>query len=401
MKVGNRDLYLLMITSFTVSLGINAVAPIQPLFMVDVGATEFELGLIFAVSSLLGMASRIPLGILPNRIGRRIMIIIASFTHFASLIFFSFVNDVVWFYPLMVLHTMIWGIFGPSAISLASDTASPERIGTILGLYYTSIGLGQFIGPLICGILTEYMTYQTIFLGLSIFPVVGLIATMRWKSMERGEPMFDSGEVSGAGERIVDSFKRILRSRNMICLCLSRIAFSIPVAIFGTLFSVWAKTELLFTPLLISIIFSARGAANSLIRMPTGSIVDKIGTKKPILLAFSLAFTAFFVFSVTGDFLVILIAVLIYGLGWGMRIVPDTTILTESVESRDRGLALAILMSMFALGRSVGSLVAGVAYTLFPMYIIFQMSAGILFLGFIIIAVAIKTKEPKLDPSIG
>ena len=82
----------------------------------------------------------------------------------------------------------------------------------------------------------------------------------------------------------------------------------------------------------------------------------------------------------------------IYGLAWGMRIVPDTTILTDNVEYRDRGLALAILMSMFAMGTSMGSLVSGVAYTLLPMATIFQITAGVLFVGVLILFTLIRDK---------
>lgn len=392
MDMEDKVLYLLMVASFTLSVGVNSITPIQPLFMVEVGATEIELGLIFAVSSLLGLASRIPLGILSDRIGRWIMIIIASVIQFISLISFSFVDSVVWFYPLMSLQSMIWAFFAPSAVSLASDMASSGKIGRIMGVYYTSIGLGQFIGPLVCGILTNYMTFREIFLILSIFPVVGLFATMGWKSrkgIKRGVEIVEFPEKS---ERIIDSFKRIFRSRNVIGLCLSRVIFSISVAVVRTLFSVWAKTELFFTSAMISILFSVRGVTNSSARIPTGRIVDKIGKKIPILIAFSLAVIAFLIFSVTTNYTIIIVAMAIYGLAWGMRIVPDTTILTDNVEYRDRGLALAILMSMFAMGSSMGSLVAGVAYTLLPMATIFQMIAGILFLGVIVLFTTIKDK---------
>ena len=139
--------------------------------------------------------------------------------------------------------------------------------------------------------------------------------------------------------------------------------------------------------------FSVRGATNSSARIPIGRLVDKIGKKIPILIAFSLAVIAFLIFSVTTNYTIILVAMAIYGLAWGMRIVPDTTILTDNVEYRDRGLALAILMSMFAMGSSMGSFMAGVAYTLLPMATIFQMIAGILFVGVIVLFTTIREKS--------
>ncbi len=48
----NKNLYLLMGTSFTVSMSLNAITPIQPLFIIENGATNVELGLILAVSSI-------------------------------------------------------------------------------------------------------------------------------------------------------------------------------------------------------------------------------------------------------------------------------------------------------------------------------------------------------------
>ena len=59
----NKGLYLLMSTSLTVSMSLNAITPIQPLFIIENGASNVELGLILAVSSMFALVSRIPLSI--------------------------------------------------------------------------------------------------------------------------------------------------------------------------------------------------------------------------------------------------------------------------------------------------------------------------------------------------
>jgi len=380
-----------MITSFTLSVSLSAVMPIQTLFMVEVGTTEFELGLIFALSSLLGLFSRIPLGILTDKIGRWIMIIITSALNIASLIAYFLVNNVVWFYPITILEVMIWGFFAPSAISLVTDTASPERIGRVMGLYYTSLGLGQFIGPLVCSGLTTYMTYRYTFLILSIFPIAGLLATLGWKSIDISQKR-ERGEVPKEDRRIADTFKRILRSRNVIGIGISRMLFSLSSSIINTIFAVWANSELLFTSAMISILFAIRGAANTSIHIPIGRVVDKIGKKNPLLLSFFLVAIAFLIFSVTKNFYIIFIAMVLYGLAWGIRIVPDTAIITESVDLKDRELAFAFMMTMFALGRSIGSFVAGVTYTILPMSIILQIGAGVLFSAVVVLVATIREK---------
>jgi DHA1 family multidrug resistance protein-like MFS transporter len=266
-------------------------------------------------------------------------------------------------------------------------------MGRVMGLYYTSIGLGQFTGPLLSSVLTQYLNLRQMFLALSILPIVGMIFTLQLKSTEKIEKRFGGKEAPLKNRGLINSLRRIFSSKNVLGLCLSRVAFSFSAAIIATLLSVWAKTELQFTTSMISILFSARGATNTLIRIPIGRIIDKIGNKKPILFAFSLATITFLTFSVSTDFTLILVAMCIYGLAWGMRIVPDTAILATSVGSEDKGLALAILMSMFALGNSAGSYVAGATYNVLSMNLIFLMSAIILVFGIIILTVFIKEKK--------
>ncbi len=386
--VKDKNLQLLMLTSLMVSMSLNAIMPIQPLLISETGATNVELGLILAVSSMVALISRIPLSILAERIGKRITIIIALIVQFTSTISFYFIKEVAWFYPIMILQSMIWGLFGPPVISLVSDMASQGRIGRVMGMYYTSIGLGQFIGPLLCSILMNSINIRQMFLVSSTLPIVGLLSALRLKSSVKKGSM--EKDIYVKKRNILNSFRRILRSRNIISLCLTRISFGFSVAIVGILLPVWTQKDLQFTTSMISILFAARGATNTFIRMPTGGLVDKIGNKKPVLIAFSLATTSFLIFSISNEFTYILIAMCIYGLAWGMRIVPDTAILKVNVESEDMGLALAILMCMFAIGKSVGSYFAGAMFNVLSISLIFQLSALALFLGIIVITISIR-----------
>jgi MFS family permease len=326
---------------------------------------------------------------LADRINRWIIIFTASIIQLVSLLLFSFVGSVVWFYPLMILQSLVFGLFAPSSVAVVSDMATPEKIGSVMGVYFTAMGLGQFIGPLVTSFLSTYLIYRQMFLVLTLLPVVGLLATLSWKSQVKHTKKV-APAVAKEQKNLTASFKRIFRSRNLLGLCLSRVIFSLSVGVIGALFSVWTKKDLLFTTAMIALLFAARGVANTTIRIPAGRIVDRIGKKIPLLFAFSLVTLAFLIFSVTDNFLAIFLAMAIHGLAWGLRIIPDTAIMTESVTSRDKGLALAILMSMFGLGSAIGSFTAGAAYSLLPMSTIFQIFAGVLFCGVILIAIIIK-----------
>jgi MFS family permease len=177
----NRRLFLVLLSGFIVFMVFNGIKPIQPLFMVEVGATEVEVGLIFAFSSIVSLLIRIPMGAITDRIGRRTMIMVTLFFQFITTTLFFFVNDVVWFYFLITLQVMSTPLFNPAAISLVSDDASSETISRIMGIYYTFMGFGRLVGPIFSGVLTEHMSFRQVFLVISALPVFGLLAATRWK----------------------------------------------------------------------------------------------------------------------------------------------------------------------------------------------------------------------------
>lgn len=392
MRLFNKKMYLVILTGFTVFMVISAVRPIQPLFMLEVGATEVEISMIFAISSGISLIARIIIGALSNRIGRRNMIIITSLIQFSYMIMFFIVNDVIWLYFIMTLQLLTFAFFGPSAISLISDEVSSNRIGKVMGTYYTFMGLGQFLGPLISGILTEYLKFRQIFLILSILPIVGLIATIQWKSTKKSENIVYRKN-SEEDQRIMNSFRNILRTRNVIGICLSRITWTISTVIINTLFPIWAKNDLLFTTYMVSILFSASGAINAFIRMPVGIIVKKVGLKKLLILCYSLAAIAFLIFSLTSEFIIFLVAMILFGLAWGIGVVSDGIILTISVNPKDKSLAIAIASAVMTVGNSLGSYTTGVLYNVLSISTIFQISSTVLLLGVFILIVTIREKQ--------
>ena len=73
----NRILVLLFIVTFTMSLGMNSINPIWPLFIVSLGATVFEVSYVISLSGIAGTVLRGPSGIISDRIGRRTTILIS------------------------------------------------------------------------------------------------------------------------------------------------------------------------------------------------------------------------------------------------------------------------------------------------------------------------------------
>jgi len=204
------------------------------------------------------------------------------------------------------------------------------------------------------------MGLRRLFLVSTAFPILSLavyLLTIKPLEMEENQKIDEKEVEVGGGSW--ESLTRIFKIKNVIALCSARLAFSLSMGIFSTLFPVYAESTLGLTPSLISLLFSFRGITNVLVRMPAGRLSDKIGRRKPFLLAYGIIIVVFAFFFYTHNFASLAIAMALYGVGWGMRIAPSTALLSESVTSEDRPLAMATFMTMWDVGFTIGALLSG------------------------------------------
>ena len=67
---GSKTLLVVGAVTFLSLLGTAVSDPIRPLFIVNVGSTTFELGLIMALQSLVSVLTRVPVSALSDKLGR-------------------------------------------------------------------------------------------------------------------------------------------------------------------------------------------------------------------------------------------------------------------------------------------------------------------------------------------
>lgn len=197
---------------------------------------------------------------------------------------------------------------------------------------------------------------------------------------------------------MLDDVKRIFKSRNIKSLMVIAILISITTSAFATLFSIYAKETLLLSPSLISILFTVRGGANAFIRAPSGTISDRINSrKKPLIIAYALQALAYVAISMTGSYSLLLIGMVSFGLGWGMRAVLSNTFFIENMEVRDRDFALSIYITMFGVGQFLGSSLAGTLLTIISTATILQLSASLILPAILIMVFIVKedSKQTK------
>ena len=98
----------------------------------------------------------------------------------------------------------------------------------------------------------------------------------------------------------------------------------------------------------------------------------------------------------TGSYSLLLIGMVSFGLGWGMRAVLSNTFFIENMEVRDRDFALSIYITMFGVGQFLGSSLAGTLPTIISTATILQLLAGLILPAILIMVFIVKEDSKQI-----
>lgn len=331
-----------------------------------------------AIPSLFSIFLRLPIGTVASRIGKKRIILFALAIQTLSFLLLGFLADWGGLFAVRILQGIAVALFPPIITAAIYDLAIPTGRGRMFGVFFTSIGLAMIFGPLLSSLLLQFLSFNSFFVVLSLFPAVGFAIYLIGSS---GKDL-SSVEKYSTGIR---SIGRVLKNRNVLALCSCRVLFAITASMFATLFSIHAEGTLLITSSLVSALFMVRGISNALLRLPSGKISDRIGRKKPIILSYIIFVGVFLLFSETSSLIAFVLTMAIYGFAWGLRVAPETAFVSDLVDSEDASVGIALLQTMFPLGSTIGSIVAGWLALTTPIQTIFKLSSLIIIPAIIIL----------------
>ncbi len=145
-------LFVLFITIFIDMLGFGIIIPILPIFTKELGAQDYQIGLIAMIYPIMNFFFAPLWGTLSDRYGRRPIILISVFITGLAYLVFAQVSGLA----ILFFSRMLSGI-GSANISVAqayiSDVTSVKERTKSLGFLGAAFGIGFIIGPTIGGYL--------------------------------------------------------------------------------------------------------------------------------------------------------------------------------------------------------------------------------------------------------
>ncbi len=161
--------------------------PLLPIFAAALGASDILLGFIVSVSTLTGMVLKPLVGVLSDRWGRRVWLLLGT-AFFAGMPFlYRFVHTPEQLFALRLVHGMATAIYGPVTLAYVSELSGKRRAER-LGWFSMARNGGYVVGPAAAGLML--LTLDPV----SVFTVVGVLSSaafvpvllLKEKALDRG-----------------------------------------------------------------------------------------------------------------------------------------------------------------------------------------------------------------------
>ncbi|MEM4263246.1 MAG: MFS transporter, partial [Thermoplasmata archaeon] len=184
----DRRMLAYLVCIFILLAGFTAFYAIFPIFLVGVvGISSSSVFLIYIAAQLTSALSYRYAGKLVANRGSKRTQLIASGTRallFPSIVAIAYVGVplALAFPTILVVHAVIglcWSLINVSGSIIVSNISSEELRGHAFGAYNAAQGFGSIVGPIVGGLVSQYLGYAFGFLSASGLVVIGILILLR------------------------------------------------------------------------------------------------------------------------------------------------------------------------------------------------------------------------------
>jgi len=353
-------LIIIYITVFIDLIGFGMVIPILPFYAESLNASPFQIGILFAVYSLMQFLFAPLLGRLSDQYGRRPILFISILGSAVGYFVIGFANTLI----LVFLGRIIGGITGANistAQAYIADVTTRENRARGMGLFGAMFGLGFIMGPAIAGILSKYGVHVPFYCAavLSLSNAIALYFVLP----ESLRPELRRARRDGPNrfQQLMDALKE--RQFGMINLVYFLLI---------TAFSIMTYAFVLFTAYRYGFSAEQNGYLFAFVGMVSvigqgllfGFLVRRLGEPVLVCIGCSLMsvslFAIPFVGPLTGGLAALLGCCTVLSLGNAMASPALTSLASKITAEDEQGSRLGIMQSGASLARAVGPVIGGV-----------------------------------------
>ena len=325
----------------------------------ELGGGSLAVGLAIAAYSFANLIFNLLGGFLADRFGRRRIVVWSLVASPLAIASYAWADSIGWFLAARLFHGASGGVLATSLLAMLGDAAPAGNRGRALGQAGAIIGLAALLGPIAMGAILLAAGLPAVFLGLAALLAVGLIPVVpSLPDTLAVRPKIGLGQ--GWGKLLAEP-----RIRTAL------------IAIFGLEAAVGVVAGFLRTVLTApagvtedaaaravssqsGLLFSLFGlVAIGVMLSPWAAKVDQQGPFR-VCLAGLVSVAGALGLLWSGSGLWIWVAMVFYGIGYGLIFPAAAGAITLATSKEERGRGNGLFNFFFDLGLSTGPVVAGI-----------------------------------------
>lgn len=177
-RLWNKD-FILILLSCTIATYANSIfISLLPVYVLDLGGTNALSGMMMTGLTALGLVTRIFVGPMIDKVGRKKLFVLGSALYALNAIAFCFTKDLNVIFALRVLHGFTQGIFFPVPHAMVADISPEDMLVDAIGFLGAFPAIAFAVTPTIG--LAVYNTFgpEVMFISASVTTVIAFVLTL-------------------------------------------------------------------------------------------------------------------------------------------------------------------------------------------------------------------------------
>jgi MFS family permease len=295
----------------------------------------------------------LPAGLYLDRIGRRFLLICSSVVNMIVIFLMSYVNMWQQITPLFMVYSATGALFMPARMAMITSYSDVDNRASVFGIMNTAWPIAGVVSTLISGYLVETVGWNLVFIIGSIVNAVSIFPGLRIEKQETDYIPVEAG--------FRELFRRDIGSVLLIFFIYG-ILLTTALGGINLIIPLYLESKYALSASQIALFFTSMSGLNLVTQIPSGTLADRFGRKRTVLVFISLMPILYASWHFIEDWRIMLVLnTLAFGL-WSMTWPATLTLLSSSVPNRLVGAAFGINTTGNRLGFTLGPLIASYFY---------------------------------------
>ena len=381
-------LYLSLMGLFAIFSSTMSKSPTLTLFALSLGASDLEIGLIAAASTIPGILASLPFGILSDVYGRRKIILLSAALFAVSPFLYLLVTTPYHLGIVRFIHGFATAIFGPVSVALVADLFTSRR-GERMSIFSSATLLGRLMAPFVGGILLTltYKNFQTVYLVCGASAILALLAATRIHPEKRTTLGTERRNVATT---LVSGFREVVSERRILAVSAVEAGQLFAYGAVEAFTPKYGQAVIKLSEWQIGAVLGLMGVLLMATKPLMGVLSDRTGRRLPIGIGLAVGAAALFAMFLADSFLSLAAILMIFGVGMAMVTASTSPLITDLCKQRSYGSALGVLDTIMDIGQTLGPITFGLLIAPLFYYVSFALVGAVLLILALLFALAVR-----------